>query len=58
MSSEIVSRAPPCSSKFHLKSGYNVIRIIQGDEWSIAIRTCYRHFEYLVMPFALPNGHA
>jgi hypothetical protein len=34
---------------------YIYIRIKEGDEWKIAFRTLYRHFEYLVIPFGLIN---
>jgi hypothetical protein len=42
-------------SKINLKSGYNLIRIKEGDEWKTEFRTCYEHYEYLVMPFRLAN---
>ena len=45
-------------SKIDLKSGFNLIRIRAGDEWKSAFRTRYRHFEYLVMPFAMANAPA
>lgn len=45
-------------SKFDLRSGYNLVRIADSDEWKTAFRTRYGHFEYLVMPFDLTNAPA
>ena len=41
-----------------LKSGYNHIRIKEGDKWKTAIRMHYGLFEYEVMPFRLANAPA
>ena len=30
----------------------------EGEEWKTAFRTCYEHYEYLVMPFRLTNALA
>ena len=45
-------------TKIDLRGGYNLVRIRSGDEWKIAFRTRYRHFEYTVMPFGLTNAPA
>jgi hypothetical protein len=43
-------------TKLHLKNGYNLIQIADGDEWKTAFRTRYALFEYLAMPFGLCNA--
>ena len=45
-------------SKIDLHDTYHQIQIKEGDEWKSAFRTCYRHFEYLVIPFGMANALA
>src|SRR5947209_2120103 len=33
-------------TKIDLKSGYNLVRVAEGEEWKTAFRTRYGHFEY------------
>jgi hypothetical protein len=45
-------------TKIDLRGAYNLVRIKEGDEWKMAFRTRYGHFEYNVMPFGLTNALA
>ena len=41
-----------------LRGAYNLVRIAEAEEWKMAFRTRYGHFEYNVMPFELTNALA
>ncbi len=35
---------------------YNLVRIQEGDEWKMAFKIHYGHFEYVVMSFNFTNA--
>jgi len=42
-------------SKIDLCYAYHLVCIAEGNEWKTAFRTCYRSFEWSVIPFGLTN---
>ncbi len=42
-------------TKINLCEAYNLVHIQEGDDWKMIFKTCYDHFEYVVMPFGFTN---
>lgn len=42
--------------KIGLRSGYHHLRIREEDVLKIAFQICYRHYEFLIMPFVLKHA--
>ena len=42
----------------HVRGAYNLLRVVEGDEWKTAFRTRYGLYESLVIPFGLTNAPA
>ena len=43
-------------SKIDIRGAYNLMRIKPREEWKMAFRTRYGHFQYKVVPFGLTNA--
>ena len=57
---EIIGRITGANyfSKIDLKDAYYTLRMKAEDEWKTVFRTCYGHYEFLVVPIDLTNALA
>ncbi|KAK1805736.1 hypothetical protein P4O66_002000 [Electrophorus voltai] len=46
-------RGAKCFIKLDLRSDYNLIWVMEGDEWKTTFSTSTSHYEYLVLPYGL-----
>jgi hypothetical protein len=45
-------------TKLDIRDAYHRVRVAEGEEWKMAFRTRYGHYEYTDMPFSLANAPA
>ena len=45
-------------TKLDLKGAYNLVRVKENDEWKMAFRCKFGHYEPLVVQFGLTNAPA
>jgi hypothetical protein len=56
--SEISETVDSARRRLDIRGAYNLIGTAEGNEFKMAFRTRYGHFEYQVMPFGLINAPA
>jgi len=47
---------PRCTLIFDLCGTYNLVHIRKSDEWKMAFKTHFSHFEYVAIPFGRTNA--